>query len=165
MPGVKQALNAKNPPLPLPGGESGGFTAKNPDLSAQEGNVRAPRAKPLLLVVEDNPDNLTTIKAICQPAYQVLAAVNGAEGLQQAAAQRPDLILLDMSLPQMDGYAVVAQLKQQEATRAIPVIALTAHAMKGDREKILQAGCDDYLSKPVEPEELLARVKKWLSPS
>ena len=116
----------------------------------------------MILIVEDNPDNLTTMKAICQPHYNLLEAVDGQEGLQLAVAYIPDVILLDMALPTMDGFEVVARLKQHAKTRSIPVIALTAHAMKGDREKILNAGCDEYVSKPVEPETLLKCVQKWL---
>ena len=105
---------------------------------------------------------MTTIKAILQNSYHVLEATDGEEGLKQAFEQLPDLILLDMSLPKIDGFEVVSRLKRDKKTRSIPVIALTARAMKGDLEKSLNAGCDDYISKPVDPEQLQACVEKWL---
>ena len=92
----------------------------------------------------------------------MLEAFDGETGLQVAFDHIPDLILLDLSLPKMDGFKVVSQLRQHEVTKNIPVIALTAHAMKGDREQILEAGCNDYISKPIEPEELVACVGRWL---
>jgi len=117
---------------------------------------------PTILVVEDNPDNLITIKAVLQNEYNILEATDGEEGLKMAMKERPDLILLDMSLPKMDGFAVAGKIKEEKNTRHIPVIALTAHAMKGSREKAIEAGCDDYISKPVEPEGVLQKIKDWL---
>ncbi len=119
--------------------------------------------KPVILIVEDNPDNVLTIKAILKNQCKLLEAVDGAEGLQKAAQSSPDLILLDMSLPKMDGYEVVRHLKEDAKTSAIPVVALTAQAMKGDREKILAAGCDDYISKPIDPDNIAKCLAKWLS--
>jgi signal transduction histidine kinase/DNA-binding response OmpR family regulator/HAMP domain-containing protein len=115
-----------------------------------------------ILVVEDNPDNMTTIKAILQNRYRIREATDGEKGLMMAAETGPDLILLDMALPGMDGLTVVRRLKDDEALGRIPVIALTAQVMKGDRERILEAGCDDYVSKPIDPEGFLKKIGKWL---
>ena len=114
-----------------------------------------------ILVVEDNPDNLITIKAVLQNRYEILEATDGEAGLKTALAELPALVLLDMSLPKMDGFEVVRNIKEDENARHIPVIALTARAMKGDREKTMEAGCDDYISKPIDPEEILAKIEKW----
>ena len=133
-------------PSPVPGRDS--------DTETRSG-------RPTLLVVEDNPDNRITLKAIFRNRYQLLEAADGKQGLHMALTHLPDLILLDMSLPEMDGYAVVQALKQNETTKAIPVIALTAHAMKGDRDRMIEAGCDDYLSKPVHPKKIVEKIEKW----
>jgi len=115
-----------------------------------------------ILVVEDNPDNMTTIKAILQNRYTILEATDGEEGLRMVLEEKPDLVLLDMSLPKRDGFEVVNELKQNKKVNHIPVIAMTAHAMKGDREKSIEAGCDDYISKPVDPEKLLGDIEKYV---
>jgi CheY-like chemotaxis protein len=115
---------------------------------------------PTLLIVEDNADNMVTIKAILGGRYRIIPAVNGEEGLRLAAEFRPDLILLDMALPGLDGLAVASRLKADPRLCPIPLIALTAQAMKGDRERILAAGCQDYLSKPIDPEKLLRAIEK-----
>ena len=115
-----------------------------------------------ILVVEDNPDNMTTLKAILKGAYNILEAKDGEEGLNMTLSELPDLVLLDMSLPKMDGFEVAGRIKSERGDRHIPVIALTAHAMKGDREKTIQAGCDDYVSKPVDPEKLLETIENHL---
>ena len=115
-----------------------------------------------ILVVEDNPDNMITIKAVLQNEYNILEATDGEEGLKTALAELPDLVLLDMSLPKMDGFEVVGKIKADERAGQIPVIALTARAMKGDREKIIDAGCDDYISKPVDPEKLLETIENYV---
>jgi CheY-like chemotaxis protein len=120
------------------------------------------RKTPVILVVEDNPDNMTTIKAIIRGNYTIEEAVDGEEGLQKAVALIPDLILLDISLPKIDGLTVVKELKKSKVTNHIPVIALTAQAMKGDKEKIMGSGCDDYVAKPIDPERFLIKLKKWL---
>jgi CheY-like chemotaxis protein/signal transduction histidine kinase/HAMP domain-containing protein len=117
---------------------------------------------PAILIVEDNADNMTTIKALLQNRYRILEATDGEEGLRMGTEARPDLILLDMALPKMDGFTVVRHLKEDKALSHIPVIALTAQVMKGDREKILEAGCDDYIAKPVEPESFLKKIGEWL---
>lgn len=118
--------------------------------------------KATVLVVEDSPDNLITIKAVLQSRCNILEAADGEEGLKIVLTEKPDLVLLDMSLPKMDGFAVVRKIKEDHKARHIPVIALTARAMKGDREEMLQAGCDDYISKPIDQVKLLEKIDKWL---
>jgi CheY-like chemotaxis protein/CHASE3 domain sensor protein len=127
--------------------------------------IRQPKeagGPPAILIVEDNPDNMTTIKAILQNRYRILEATDGEEGLRVAEETVPDLILLDMALPKMDGFAVVRYLKDSQRLSRIPVIALTARVMKGDREKILAAGCDDYISKPIDPQDCMKKLAEYL---
>lgn len=115
-----------------------------------------------ILVVEDNPDNMTTIKAVLPNEYNILEAMDGEEGLKKIRTETPDLVLLDMSLPGMDGYTVAGKAKKDPNIAHIPVVALTARAMKGDREEIIKAGCDDYIAKPIDPELILQKVNDWL---
>jgi CheY-like chemotaxis protein/HAMP domain-containing protein len=115
-----------------------------------------------LLVVEDNPDNLATIRAVLGKEYRIVEAADGEAGLAAARAGSPSLILLDMQLPRMDGMTVLKNLQEHHATAGIPVLALTASAMAGDRDRFLQAGCADYLSKPFQVEELLAKVRMFV---
>jgi CheY-like chemotaxis protein len=118
---------------------------------------------PRLLLVEDSEDGREGLaRHLRRRGYEVLLAADGAQGLEAARSARPDLILMDMSLPILDGWEATRRLKADEATRPIPVVALTAHAMAGDREKALQAGCDDYDTKPVELPRLLAKVEALL---
>lgn len=105
---------------------------------------------------------MVTIKAVIQDRYHILEATDGEAGLQMAEQAKPDLILLDMALPKMDGFTVVRNLKGKTELRNIPVISMTAQVMKGDREKILAAGCDDYIAKPIDPESALKKISKWL---
>jgi two-component system, cell cycle response regulator DivK len=120
---------------------------------------------PEILLVEDNDMNRDMLsRRLTRRGYQVIVAVNGEEAVQRAAGL-PDLILLDMSLPLMDGWAVARHLKAQETTREIPIMALTAHAMVGDRERALDAGCDDYEAKPIDFPRLLAKMSELLAPS
>nr|NQU92345.1 response regulator [Bacteroidota bacterium] len=111
-----------------------------------------------ILVVEDNPDNMVTIKAILKGKYQITEAIDGEHGLNIIRLIKPDLVLLDMSLPKMDGKEIMKILKADHETKNIPVIAVTAQAMKGDKEKFMKAGCDGYISKPIEPELLLKLI-------
>ncbi|MBW2593811.1 MAG: response regulator [Deltaproteobacteria bacterium] len=105
---------------------------------------------------------MITIKAVLGNRYNTLEATDGEKGLYMALTRQPDLILLDMSLPGMDGFTVAGSLKQDKKAGHIPIIALTARAMKGDREKIMDAGCDDYISKPVDPGKVLKKIGEWL---
>jgi CheY-like chemotaxis protein len=123
------------------------------------------RPLPLILIVEDNPMNRDMLsRRLQRRGFEVIAAEDGERGLEVAAARRPDLILLDISLPGIDGWEVVRRLKAAEATRPIPVMALTAHAMVGDRERALAAGCDEYDTKPVEMPRLLEKIRAMLAP-
>ena len=115
-----------------------------------------------ILVVEDVDFNRDLLVQLLEDDYEVIEAVNGQEGVELAERERPDLILMDLSLPVMDGWEATRQLKANDKLRSIPVIALTAHAMKGDEEKALAAGCDDYLVKPLDEDELIAKIQKYL---
>jgi CheY-like chemotaxis protein len=118
---------------------------------------------PRILVVEDNEMNRDMLsRRLARKKYEVLVAVDGGEGVVMARSEAPDLILMDMSLPVVDGWEATRQLKASPETKAIPIIALTAHAMSGDREKAMEAGCDDYDTKPIELPRLLAKVKALL---
>lgn len=116
--------------------------------------------KHTILIVEDNQDSRElVVKVLKAHGYLMIEAIDGEEALAKAAAEHPDLILMDISLPKLDGYEVIRRLKAQEAFASTPIIALTAHAMKGDREKALAAGCQDYITKPVNIRELPARIE------
>jgi CheY-like chemotaxis protein len=101
-------------------------------------------------------------RRLTRRGYEVLVAIDGQQGLDRAAADAPDLIVMDMMLPVIDGWQATRRLKQSESTRAIPVIALTSHAMSGDRERAIDAGCDDYDTKPVELDRLLMKIEALL---
>ncbi len=116
-----------------------------------------------ILLVEDNEMNLDMLsRRLQRRGYEILVAKDGAQGISMAREKHPDLVLMDMSLPVMDGWEATRNLKADPETRAIPVIALTAHAITGDREKALAAGCDEYESKPVKFPDLLAKIKTFL---
>ena len=116
-----------------------------------------------ILYVEDNDDNIYVLKnRLTRAGYTLLVARDGAAGVAMAAAERPDLILMDLSLPVMDGWEATRQIKSAPETRNIPVIALTSHAMVGEREKALAAGCDDFDTKPVELPRLLEKIRALL---
>jgi len=116
-----------------------------------------------ILLVEDNEMNRDMLsRRLKRQGYEVYIAVDGQEGIQLAQMESPDLILLDMSLPIVDGWEVARRLKANANTRSIIIIALTAHAMAGDREKALDAGCDDYDTKPIEFSRLLAKIQDAL---
>ena len=117
-----------------------------------------------ILVVEDNPDNRILITDVLTSLhYEVLVAEDGEEGVAMAVTHIPDLILMDLSLPKMDGWTASTQIKAEPSLVHIPIIALTAHAMVGDREKALQAGCDDYISKPMDLRELSSKLAHFLT--
>jgi len=116
-----------------------------------------------ILVVDDNQDGRElVVKILKNRGYQMIEAVDGEEALEKASAECPDLILLDISIPKLDGYEVTRRLKSQVKFKDTPIIALTAHAMKGDREKALEAGCDGYISKPIDIHELPNQIKSYL---
>ncbi|HET7228781.1 MAG TPA: response regulator [Longimicrobium sp.] len=116
-----------------------------------------------ILLVEDNEMNRDMLsRRLERKGYQVTLAVDGLSGVEMAAAHLPDLVLMDMSLPVLDGWEATRRLKAALPTRHIPVIALTAHAMAGDREKALEAGCDDYDTKPIELPRLLEKIEALL---
>ena len=118
---------------------------------------------PRILLVEDNEMNRDMLsRRLARREYEMLVAVDGKEGVMMAGSEAPDLILMDMSLPVMDGWEATRQLKASPETKAIPIIALTAHAMSGDREKAMEAGCDDYDTKPIELPRLLAKMEALL---
>jgi CheY-like chemotaxis protein len=118
---------------------------------------------PKILLVEDNEMNRDMLsRRLERRGYQVVIAVDGQQGVDMARAEGPDLVLMDMSLPVLDGWEATRRLKAEASTRAIPVIALTAHAMAGDREKAMEAGCDDYDTKPIELPRLLGKIEELL---
>jgi len=118
---------------------------------------------PKILLVEDNEDNRDMLsRRLIRKGYEVSLAVDGGAGVSQAVLEKPDLILMDMSLPVLDGWEATRRIKADPATQAIPVIALTAHAMSGDRDKVYAAGCDDYDTKPVDLPRLLEKIESLL---
>lgn len=113
-----------------------------------------------ILYVEDNEDNIFMLKnRLTRAGFTVVIAKDGAQGVDMAASERPDLILMDLGLPMLDGWEATRRIKAAPDTKHIPVIALTAHAMAGDREKAIAAGCDDFDTKPIELPRLLAKIK------
>jgi CheY-like chemotaxis protein len=119
---------------------------------------------PKILLVEDNEMNRDMLsRRLQKKGYEVAIAVDGAQGVQMARSESPDLILMDMSLPEIDGWEATRQLKNAADTTSIPIIALTAHAMAGDREKAIAAGADDYDTKPIELPRLLEKIQTILS--
>ncbi|HEX7154112.1 MAG TPA: response regulator [Thermoanaerobaculia bacterium] len=116
-----------------------------------------------ILIVEDNEMNRDMLsRRLARKGYDIVLAVDGADGLAVARASTPDLILMDMSLPVIDGWEATRLLKSDDALRHVPIIALTAHAMASDREKALEAGCDDYDTKPIELPRLLGKIEALL---
>ena len=119
---------------------------------------------PKILLVEDNEMNRDMLsRRLQRKGFQVIIAVDGAQGVAMAQADAPDLILMDMSLPVLDGWEATRQLKASGPTRSIPIIALTAHAMSGDQERALQAGCDHYDTKPIDLPRLLEKINALLN--
>jgi CheY-like chemotaxis protein len=113
----------------------------------------------LILLVEDNELNRDMLsRRLIRKGFEVSIALDGQEGVEKARAESPDLILMDLSLPVLDGWEAAKRLKDDPATSGVPIVALTAHAMTGDRRKALEAGCDDYDTKPIEFDRLLAKI-------
>lgn len=120
-------------------------------------------SEPLILLVEDREDNRVLARKLLERAgFRVVEATDGREALEQVAAQRPDLVLLDMSLPQVDGWTVARTLRQSPEFANLPIVALTAHAMDGDRERVLEAGCDEFLTKPIEVAKFIPTIRRIL---
>jgi two-component system cell cycle response regulator DivK len=117
-----------------------------------------------VLLVEDNEMNRDMLsRRLTRRGFDVVFAVDGKQGVALAHSEKPDIILMDMSLPVMDGWEATRCVKADDATRSVPVIGLTAHAMSGDREKAIEAGCDDYDTKPVEIDRLIGKIERLLS--
>jgi two-component system cell cycle response regulator DivK len=116
-----------------------------------------------ILIVDDNGDSRElVVKILKNKGYQIIEAIDGEDALEKAITENPDLILMDISIPKIDGYEVTRRLKSQIGFKDTPIIALTAHAMKGDREKALEAGCEGYISKPIDIHELPNQIKSYL---
>ncbi|MBN2407770.1 MAG: response regulator [Elusimicrobia bacterium] len=116
-----------------------------------------------ILLIEDNPFNREIAEISLRKAgYDIMMAENGEEGMQKLEKDEPDLVLLDLALPKISGWDIVKMLRQNPRYRDLPVIALTAHAMVGDKEKALEVGCSSYLSKPCLPEDIVKEVKKFI---
>lgn len=117
-----------------------------------------------ILLVEDNEMNRDMLsRRLSRSGYEIIEAADGLKALEKVAEESPDLILMDMSLPELDGWEVTRRIKADDATRAIPVIALTAHALKSDRQQALDAGCDDYDVKPIDFPRLMEKIKGQLN--
>lgn len=120
-------------------------------------------AKARILIVEDNRDNMTLIVDVLDSLdYEVIQAHDGEQGVRLALNEKPDLVLMDLSLPRMDGWTATRALRQMEGFAHIPILALTAHAMVGDRERAMEAGCTDYISKPINIQELASKLRQYL---
>ena len=116
-----------------------------------------------ILIVEDNQDSRElVVKILKNRGYQLIEAVDGEDALEKAITERPDLILMDISIPKIDGYEVTRMLKSRKEFKSTPIIALTAHAMKGDREKAMESGCEGYIAKPINIHELPEQIKPYL---
>jgi len=116
-----------------------------------------------ILYIEDNPENRLLVKRILEvEGYKIIEATSGMAGLSMAKTMQPDLILMDINLPELDGYELTKRLKQMKHLVDVPIIAMTANVMKGDREKTLAAGCDGYIQKPIDVDELPVQVTHYL---
>jgi two-component system, cell cycle response regulator DivK len=119
--------------------------------------------KTKILVIEDNEQNMYLVNFILEKyGYQVIQAHNGGEGVSLARQQKPDLILLDIQLPVMDGYAVARELRKNEALDKVNIVAVTSYAMPGDRERAMAAGCTGYIEKPIDPDTFITQVEQYL---
>jgi two-component system cell cycle response regulator DivK len=113
------------------------------------------------LIIEDNPDNMVLITRFLEKfGYRTLQAVTGMEGFEMALQKRPDFIILDIQLPDIDGTEVLRKIRSSEIGAGIPIIAMTSYAMSGDREKLLSAGCDGYIEKPIDPERVISQIRR-----
>lgn len=120
---------------------------------------------PVVLVIEDNEQNLYLMRFLLEKnGFIVLEATDGVRGVEMAKEAKPDLILLDIQLPRMDGYTVARELRKNNALDGIPIVAVTSYAMVGDRERILAAGADGYIEKPIDPERFIGQITKHLGP-
>jgi len=116
-----------------------------------------------ILVVEDQPDNLQILHdLLTSEGYQIIEAQDGEEGIRAAAAERPDLILMDIQLPRLDGYEATRRIKADPALRAIPIIVVTSYSLSGDEAKARAAGCDDFVPKPYSRRQLMAKIREYL---
>jgi CheY-like chemotaxis protein len=116
-------------------------------------------SKGRILIIEDNEDNFQLVRFLLErDGFEVISAVNGREGVETAIREKPDLILMDLSMPEMDGWTAAQKIKAEPETKAIPLLALTAHTLPGDRMRALEAGCDGYISKPINVEYLIKTV-------
>jgi CheY-like chemotaxis protein len=116
-----------------------------------------------ILVIEDNEQNLYLVRYILERQnYEVFAAMDGKSGIEMADTLKPDLILLDIQLPVMDGYAVARNLRQNPELADTPIVAVTSHAMQGDKEKVMEAGCNGYIEKPIDPDTFVAKIEQHL---
>jgi CheY-like chemotaxis protein len=123
-------------------------------------------SKERILVVEDNMDTYELVHFILEKnGYETFLASNGRDGVNAALKQRPDLIIMDMSMPEMDGWTATDLIKRNVQTSAIPLIALTAHALPGDRQRALDVGCDEYITKPMDLDELVETIHYWVKKS
>ena len=120
---------------------------------------------PTILLIEDNEQNCYLVTFLLeQNGFKVVAARSGAEGIELASRVQPDLIILDIQLPEMDGYEVARQLRQHPALQEVPIVAVTSYAMAGDRERILAARCTGYLEKPIDPDTFVKEIERFLRP-
>jgi two-component system, cell cycle response regulator DivK len=125
--------------------------------------MTTPDTKATILYVEDNPDNRTLVRRILlSEDYSLLEAVNGLDALNILKNERPDLILMDINMPDMDGYTLTAKIRATPGFERIPILALTANVMRGDKEKTLEAGCDGYIQKPLDIDQLIREVERFL---
>jgi CheY-like chemotaxis protein len=119
--------------------------------------------KPEILIIEDNEQNLYMLTFLLEKhGYRVIQARSGREGIEMACREKPDLILLDIQLPEMDGYEVARRLRKKAGCETLPIVAVTSYAMVGDRERILAAGCDGYIEKPIDPGTFVEQVEEYL---